>query len=76
MNPENYVEEIRKQFKAMQSIEDFAELLQFVYQQKTEPGKRANNIHLKSNILTYYGYILKNGEGYIDFEISKKLRSQ
>lgn len=73
MNPANYVEEIEKRFKAMQSIEDFAELLQFVYSQKIDTGKKRKKvIHLKINVLTYYGYVLKNGEGYTDFEISKK----
>ena len=73
MNPVNYVDEIEKRFKAMQSIEDFAELLQFVYSQKIDTGKKRKKvIHLKINVLTYYGYVLKKGEGYTDFEISKK----
>lgn len=73
MNPVNYIEEIERRFKAMHSIEDFAELLQFVYSQKIDTGKKKKKvIHLKINVLTYYGYALKKGEGYTDFEISKK----
>jgi len=70
MNPENYIEEVEKQFKEMQSIEDFALLLQFIYNQLDKHRKK--DIKIKVNVLTYYGYVLKNGEGYIDFEIKKK----
>lgn len=56
----------------MQSIEDFAELLQFVYSQRIQTGKNKKTVHLKVNVLTYYAYILKQGEGYTDFEIAKK----
>lgn len=70
MNPENYTEEVKKQFKEMQSTEDFAFLLQFIYSQKIKHRKK--DIKIRVNILTYYGYVLKDGEGYTDFEIKKK----
>lgn len=70
MNPKNYTEEVKKQFKEMQSVEDFASLLQFIYNQKIKHSKK--DIKIRVNILTYYGYVLKGGECYTDFEIKKK----
>lgn len=58
----------------MKTIGEFSDLLQYVYdnndQIKLTNSKKTSSI--KPNILTYFSYVLKQGEGYIDYEITKK----
>ncbi len=72
MNPKNYNEEVRRRFNKMEFLHELADLLQFVYEQRIGIGKEKENIRIDVNVLTYYAYVLRNGEGYVDFEIPKK----
>lgn len=78
---ESFKETVKAKFQSMKSVEDLADLLNYVYRNAVRPpqggtGMKLFNprkvIHVDARILMYYGHFLKTGGGYHTFQIMKK----
>lgn len=68
----NYNSEVKSKFNNLNSLQDFANLLQYILIEKVQFDITIGTFEITPNLLTFFSFSLKKGEAYSQFEIKKK----